>query len=205
MGPDLGLNGFYLAGYCRLKCSQKRQERRSRREPSVRGPAIHQRRLCALQRTVPGRPSLCQRVSAQMDRTGISFGLPPGFVLSSGRTRTFLATRTHDLGTNRLVHHRRTPLCTYLSMGEEVVLLRTAQETLPNVRKHAQASKVVLQLQFSENNVDLVILDDGAGFDTTTSQSGFGLSGMQARATQVGGCVVVDSSPGKGTRVQVSL
>jgi signal transduction histidine kinase len=92
-----------------------------------------------------------------------------------------------------------------LDPAQEVVLLRTAQETLANVRKHAQASKVVLQLKFSENNIDLVVLDDGTGFETTEPQSGFGLSGMQARAAQVGGYVVVDSSPGKGTRVQVSL
>jgi signal transduction histidine kinase len=92
-----------------------------------------------------------------------------------------------------------------LDPAQEVVLLRTAQETLTNVRKHARASKVVLQLQFFDNNVELVIVDDGAGFDTTTSKSGFGLSGMQARATQVGGSVIVYSTPGKGTRVQVSL
>jgi signal transduction histidine kinase len=92
-----------------------------------------------------------------------------------------------------------------LDPAQEVVLLRTAQETLANVRKHAKASKVVLQLKFSENNIDLVVLDDGTGFETTAPQSGFGLSGMQARAAQVGGYVVVDSSPRNGTRVQVSL
>ncbi len=92
-----------------------------------------------------------------------------------------------------------------LDPAQEVVLLRTAQETLANVRKHAGASKVELQLQFSESNVDLFIHDNGAGFDTATTSAGFGLSGMHARARQVGGQVTVDSNPGKGTRVQVSL
>jgi signal transduction histidine kinase len=131
------------------------------------------------------RPAPLQNapITAALDRLVTQFGLD-----------TTIDASMETIGTPRA-----------LDPAQEVVLLRTAQETLANVRKHAQASKVVLQLQFTENSVDLVIVDDGAGFDTSVPRLGFGLSGMQARAEQVGGSVAVDSSPGKGTRVQVSL
>jgi signal transduction histidine kinase len=87
----------------------------------------------------------------------------------------------------------------------DVVLLRTAQESLANVRKHAHASLVRLQLRYTDNNVSLEVSDDGTGFDSTELAPGFGLSGMQARANQVGGQVEVVSNLGEGTRVQVSL
>jgi signal transduction histidine kinase len=109
------------------------------------------------------------------------------------------------LDTNIATSMRTSGIPRALDPAQEVVLLRTAQETLANVRKHAAASQVELRLQFSENNVDLFIHDNGLGFDTTTAPAGFGLKGMRARAVQVGGHVKVDSSPGKGTRVQVSL
>jgi signal transduction histidine kinase len=87
----------------------------------------------------------------------------------------------------------------------DVVLLRTAQESLANVRKHAGASTVKLELTYLENNVELAVHDDGDGFDPDSHSSGFGLPGLHSRAAQVGGRVNVDSSRGLGTQIRVTL
>jgi signal transduction histidine kinase len=87
----------------------------------------------------------------------------------------------------------------------DIVLLRTAQESLANVRKHASASSVHLLLRYTKSNVVLEVSDDGTGFNPKELTPGFGLSGMRARATQVGGQIDIASVPGRGTRVQVSF
>ncbi|KJY41833.1 histidine kinase [Streptomyces sp. NRRL B-1568] len=86
----------------------------------------------------------------------------------------------------------------------QVVLLRCAQEALANVRKHAQADRVRVELSYHPKSVLLEITDDGRGFDTQQVQ-GFGLQGMRSRAEQVNGAVSVVSRSGEGTRVTVEV
>ena len=92
-----------------------------------------------------------------------------------------------------------------LPAATEVVLLRTGQEALANVRKHAAAQRVALRLSYQADVVRLEIRDDGAGFDTAAVNGGHGLRGMRARADEVGGTVSVRSHPGHGTSVQVEV
>ncbi|HLM07324.1 MAG TPA: sensor histidine kinase [Blastococcus sp.] len=95
-----------------------------------------------------------------------------------------------------------------LSRGEEVVLLRGAQEALANVRRHASATAVVLrvsQVGAGESaQVSVHVEDDGVGFDPE-SAPGVGLAGLRDRAEEVGGTVDVVSTPGEGTRVTVRV
>jgi signal transduction histidine kinase len=95
-----------------------------------------------------------------------------------------------------------------LSRGEEVVLLRGAQEALANVRRHASASAVVLRLSRvgagEAAQVSVHVEDDGVGFDPAAAP-GVGLAGLRDRAEQVGGTVDVVSVPGEGTRVTVRV
>ncbi len=91
-----------------------------------------------------------------------------------------------------------------LPAAGEVVLLRAAQESLANVRKHAGASRVEVQLDYTDEATTLRVLDDGCGF-TPAAGPGFGLAGMRARAEQVGGCLRLDSAPGAGTAVEVRV
>ncbi len=87
-----------------------------------------------------------------------------------------------------------------LGGSAEVVILRTAQEALSNVRRHASAARVDLVLAYDDpDEVVLTVHDDGLGFDRDGSRSGFGLDGVQARAAEVGGDVQVTSEPGGGT------
>ncbi len=91
----------------------------------------------------------------------------------------------------------------------DVVLLRAAQETLTNVRRHAAAGTVELVLGYREDGVTLRVRDDGVGFDpvaqAATGAGGYGLSGMRHRVEQSGGTVKVSSEPGAGTTVEVTL
>ena len=91
----------------------------------------------------------------------------------------------------------------------EVALLRTAQEALVNVAKHARAGRVDLTLSFMQDVVSLDVRDDGAGFDVEapkpTVGGGFGLFGMRQRLGRVAGSFEVESRPGEGTVVSARV
>jgi signal transduction histidine kinase len=91
-----------------------------------------------------------------------------------------------------------------LAANNEIVLLRATQEALTNARKHSGAQRVDVQLCFGPDVTELVVRDDGRGFDPGRVD-GFGLPGMRARAHQVGGTAAVQTAPGNGTVVRVRL
>jgi signal transduction histidine kinase len=92
-----------------------------------------------------------------------------------------------------------------LGTGTEVVLLRVCQEALANVRKHAKASTVRVRLRFFDAGLRLEVADDGVGFSPTLVSDGFGLRGMRARVTEIGGKLDVLSVPGEGTTVSAEV
>ncbi len=93
-----------------------------------------------------------------------------------------------------------------LSSAEEVQLLRIVQEALTNVRKHARAKRVWVRFEPSGDGVLVEVADDGCGFDPAQQpREQFGLQTMRERAESVGGQLCVESAPGKGTRVYVTL
>lgn len=90
----------------------------------------------------------------------------------------------------------------------EVTLLRAAQEALANIRKHAQATDVRLTLSYMADVVVLDVQDNGvafAGAATSPLSGGYGLQAMRERAEQCGGSVTLESEPGEGTTVVVSI
>lgn len=92
----------------------------------------------------------------------------------------------------------------------ETVLFRATQEALTNVARHAQATQVDLILSQDDSCVRLEVSDNGIGFDTAAPPrhppgSGLGLLGLRERVALVGGRCVVDSVPGRGTRVVIEL
>lgn len=92
-----------------------------------------------------------------------------------------------------------------LDRDRQVVLLRSVQEGLSNVARHAHATLASVALRAEEGNVVLRIADDGGGFDPAASRSGFGLDGMADRVALAGGTLHVDSAPGSGTTLSVRL
>ncbi|GAB3624768.1 histidine kinase [Mariniluteicoccus endophyticus] len=86
-------------------------------------------------------------------------------------------------------------------------LHRGAQASIANVVQHAGASRCVLSLTWWPAHVTLDIADDGRGFDTSApaGTDSFGLTGLRRRLAEVGGTMEVDSSPGEGTTVSLSV
>ncbi|MCB8977403.1 MAG: GAF domain-containing sensor histidine kinase [Ardenticatenaceae bacterium] len=93
----------------------------------------------------------------------------------------------------------------------EVTLLRSSQEALANVRKHAQATAACITLSYLGDTVILDVEDDGVGLpqQATTpdglTSGGFGLVAMRERVAQLGGELFVESEPGEGTTLSISL
>ena len=94
----------------------------------------------------------------------------------------------------------------------EAALLRTAQEALANVAKHAGATRAWLTLSFMGDVVSLDVRDDGVGFTvpepgsgTTSGGGGFGLIGMRQRIARVAGSLAIESAPGGGTAVSARV
>ena len=84
-------------------------------------------------------------------------------------------------------------------------LYRVTQEALSNALKHSQASKVRVLLEFEPEVVQLLVQDDGQGFDSNGNHSGHGLNNMRQRAEELGGTYDLTSTPGNGTQVTVRL
>jgi len=92
----------------------------------------------------------------------------------------------------------------------ETVLLRTAREALNNIRKHAQATQVIVTLTYMDTLIALDVQDDGKGFDAekqTSGQegSGFGLKSIREQVEQLGGELTIESQTGKGCTVAISI
>ncbi|EFF93846.1 signal transduction histidine kinase [Streptomyces sp. e14] len=103
----------------------------------------------------------------------------------------------------------------------EVALLRIAQSALGNTLRHARAGRVEITLSFMDTAVALDVVDDGVGFVPDAvpaavvgvagggggggADGGFGLPAMRSRATALGGTFTVESAPGQGTAVAVTL
>jgi signal transduction histidine kinase len=92
----------------------------------------------------------------------------------------------------------------------ETTLLRTAQEALANVARHAGASRVALTLSYMGDLVSLDVRDDGTGFDPAAPRpepavGGFGLAAMRERVRRMAGTLEVESEPGGGTAISACV
>jgi len=93
-----------------------------------------------------------------------------------------------------------------LSLDKEVALYFIAQEALNNVLRHANAKSVTVRIRKKKAGVLLEVQDDGCGFNPQMEdKGGMGLCNMQERADQVGGDLKITSTPGKGTKVSVTV
>ena len=97
----------------------------------------------------------------------------------------------------------------HMSADTEREFLRVGQEAIHNVKKHAGASHLAVQLEYGPAEVALVVRDDGRGFeinDGAASPPGhYGLTGMRERAQAIGGTLELSSEPGSGTTVRLQV
>lgn len=134
-------------------------------------------------------------------RTRVGYGDLNAAILSSlerFEQQTGIATAFNATG-------KRPPL----APDEQVQVVHIVQESLSNVRKHAQASRVEISVNNGVDGTEIEIADDGIGFDPAlVSEEGnrhIGLKIMQERTRKVGGQCIVQSAPGEGTRVVLTL
>jgi signal transduction histidine kinase len=94
-----------------------------------------------------------------------------------------------------------------LPPGTEREALRVAQEAIHNVKKHAGAEHLFVQLEYRASEIALEVRDDGRGFarEPDSEPGHYGLTGMRERAASIGATLEVISTPGEGTTVRLQI
>jgi PAS domain S-box-containing protein len=92
-----------------------------------------------------------------------------------------------------------------LSAEVEYNLLRIIQEGLTNAIRHSEASRIDLMLRYRPNGAELILQDNGKGFDLRTPHPGFGLISIKERAKRVGAKLRISSKPTKGSKLIVRI
>jgi two-component system sensor histidine kinase DegS len=93
----------------------------------------------------------------------------------------------------------------------EVTLFRIIQEALSNIKKHAGAKNAVIKLETGKGLINLIIADDGSGFELNTRaddsemQDHFGLMSIKERTELLNGSLNIESAPGKGTKIFITI
>jgi signal transduction histidine kinase len=88
-------------------------------------------------------------------------------------------------------------------IGYEVLFI--ARECLTNAQKHAGASNIQVKVQQTNTHVELNVKDNGKGFQPSVAASGYGLKNMKERVNMLSGHLDLNSSPGNGTQISVSI
>ena len=136
---------------------------------------------------------------ALLDDLGLNAAL--GNYLKQWSERNGITLDFHSCNLDKLV----------LSPDIETTVYRIVQEALTNILKHAQAKHVNVVVECQQNNVQVMVEDDGKGFDTenlsfkATTEGRLGVVGMKERAAVVEGTFEIESTPGAGTTVFVRI
>ncbi|MFD2365349.1 ATP-binding protein [Pseudoduganella sp. GCM10020061] len=95
----------------------------------------------------------------------------------------------------------------FAKLGNELAIsaYRIVQEALSNIMKHSTASHASVRLTMGDDTLDIVISDNGGGFDTTLASEGIGIIGMRERVVAMGGDIGIRSAPAEGTTIAISL
>jgi len=98
-----------------------------------------------------------------------------------------------------------------LAAQVELALYRMAQEALSNMSRHSQATQAELAIHFENDTIELMVSDNGIGFEAPNAPADFapsghfGLLGMYERADLIGAQLTIRSTPGKGTHLTIQL
>ena len=92
-----------------------------------------------------------------------------------------------------------------LTDAQKTCIYRVVQEALTNCARHAKASNVVVSISTEDRNVDVVVRDDGIGFDAAQANGGLGLLGMRERVQALDGSLNISSQPQSGTTIRVQI
>lgn len=161
----------------------------------------------ACQTHIPQIEKLLKQVEEQLRR--LSHELRPAILDDLGWVPAIRFLADSVTKRTRLAIYVRADFAERLPGPVEIALYRAVQETLTNAAKHAKASRVVILANLAGSTLSCEIDDDGVGFDPNLAQSaqsgGLGLLGMRERIRAVGGSLRIESAPGQGTRVSMSV
>jgi PAS domain S-box-containing protein len=172
-------------------------------------------RLASLREAAADRPELRERIDAvqavaqQLDRDvdDLVWELRPTALDDLGlraALTNYIQQWSSRSGISARLHAPNLP-DDRLAADAETTLYRIAQEALTNVAKHAQAKHVEVILERTDDHVVLIVEDDGVGFATDAVTGGFGLLGMQERASLVGATLEIESAADQGTTILVRV
>jgi signal transduction histidine kinase len=170
-------------------------ETMERDAPTALHPRLAQTRVIAERTIEELRRTISALSPAQLDRLGLE------------RALRQLAARLRKAHPAE-VRVRIPPVCAEIARPIQQVIYRVAQESLNNILKHSQATRVNLFLGSTDKSIRLSVRDNGAGFSTEAAMSkpmSFGLAGMRERAALLGGTLQVRSTPGRGATVTLDL
>lgn len=141
----------------------------------------------------------------------ISHALRPGLLDRMGLTTAIrdlldqFQERTGIIVTAKLFPNQKP----HFTENIDITLYRVIQEALTNIERHANASSVNLELTHNATSIQLELLDNGRGFTleepTVTAKAGIGLTNMRERVELLDGEFHIESMPGRGTRIRVTL
>ena len=93
-----------------------------------------------------------------------------------------------------------------LGDDSQLVVYRVAQEALSNAARHSGAGRIEVRLRRQRDGaVALAVADDGRGFAFDESEGGLGIAGMRERALLIGAELTIESRPGRGTTVRLTV
>ena len=92
-----------------------------------------------------------------------------------------------------------------LTDGQRTCIYRVVQEALTNCARHANAGKVLVSVSTEDGNIDVIVRDDGVGFDSAHAGGGLGLLGMRERVQALDGQLDISSQQNAGTTIRVQI
>jgi len=156
--------------------------------------------------------SLQQISKAIIDLSNISKGMNSELIANQGLVEALKkeTNRLSELDLFELSYHI-TGSPVFMDSQKELVIFRIIQEAFNNIIKHARATLVKLNLEYSTDHINVLIADNGKGFckeeveQNKNKESNAGLSNMQKRAMLFNGKTIIDSTVGAGTIIYVTI
>jgi two-component system NarL family sensor kinase len=156
--------------------------------------------------------SLEQITKAINDLSDISKGMNSDLIISQGllEVLTKEITKLKKLNLFEL-EYVITGSPIFLDSQKELVIFRIIQEAFNNIIKHAKASLVKLNLDYNIDHIKVLVTDNGQGFSFDTvkqnknKELNAGLNNMQKRASLFNGRTSIDSTPGSGTKILITI
>ena len=108
----------------------------------------------------------------------------------------------------KLIFNKPFQLNKPLINNQETIIFRLFQEIINNIIQHAKATEIIINLEEVEDQICLTICDNGIGFnveETLTVKTGMGLNNIKKRTAMLNGLTTINSSPGKGSMIKITI